>query len=66
MSRIYSYLKSLYSRMEKVKSVLEDYLEDYNLASSKEMKLVFFQDAIDHVSRYSKGYGHHLSQLLNP
>ncbi|XP_039271711.2 dynein axonemal heavy chain 6-like [Styela clava] len=46
--RIY---EDLTDRMEKVKTVLEDYLDDYNLASSKEMKLVFFQDAIDHVSR---------------
>ncbi|CAG5121595.1 unnamed protein product, partial [Candidula unifasciata] len=35
----------------KVKSVLNDYLDDYNMQSSKEMKLVFFMDAIEHVSR---------------
>ncbi|BFZ25685.1 hypothetical protein BsWGS_28724 [Bradybaena similaris] len=35
----------------KVKSVLTDYLDDYNMQSSKEMKLVFFMDAIEHVSR---------------
>ena len=28
------------------------YLDDFNLNSSKEMKLVFFMDAIQHVSRY--------------
>ncbi|ESP00270.1 hypothetical protein LOTGIDRAFT_177061, partial [Lottia gigantea] len=27
------------------------YLDDYNLQSSKEMKLVFFLDAIEHVAR---------------
>lgn len=27
------------------------YLEDFNMSSSKEMKLVFFMDAIEHVSR---------------
>lgn len=27
------------------------YLDDYNMQSSKEMKLVFFLDAIEHVSR---------------
>ena len=27
------------------------YLDDYNMNSSKEMKLVFFMDAIEHVSR---------------
>jgi len=37
--------------MDKVKTILEDYLDDYNMSSSKEMKLVFFQDAIDHLSR---------------
>ena len=27
------------------------YLDDFNMSSSKEMKLVFFLDAIEHVSR---------------
>lgn len=31
---------------------MEDYLDDYNMTSSKEMKLVFFEDAIEHVSRF--------------
>ena len=35
----------------KVKTVMEDYLDDYNLNSSKEMRLVFFQDAIEHITR---------------
>lgn len=39
--------------MEKIANVLEDYLDDYNLINPKEVKLVFFQDAIEHVSRYS-------------
>lgn len=30
---------------------LLQYLDDYNMQSSKEMKLVFFMDAIEHVSR---------------
>ena len=30
---------------------LMQYLEDFNMSSSKEMKLVFFLDAIEHVSR---------------
>lgn len=29
------------------------YLDDFNMSSSKEMKLVFFMDAIEHVSRYA-------------
>lgn len=39
--------------MEKIANVLQDYLDDYNLINPKEVKLVFFQDAIEHVSRYS-------------
>ncbi|XP_067839723.1 dynein axonemal heavy chain 6 [Heptranchias perlo] len=38
----------------KVKSVLQDYMEDYNMTSSKDMKLVFFQDAVEHVSRIAR------------
>lgn len=38
--------------MEKIRNVLQDYLDDYNLTNPKEVKLVFFQDAIEHVSRY--------------
>ena len=30
------------------------YLDDYNMSSSKEMKLVFFLDAIEHVSRIAR------------
>lgn len=39
--------------MEKIQSVLQDYLDDYNLTNAKDVKLVFFQDAIEHVSRYN-------------
>lgn len=37
--------------MEKIRQVLQDYLDDYNMTFAKETKLVFFQDAIEHVSR---------------
>uniref|UniRef100_A0A8D3CE91 Dynein, axonemal, heavy chain 6 n=1 Tax=Scophthalmus maximus TaxID=52904 RepID=A0A8D3CE91_SCOMX len=37
--------------MSKIRTVLQDYLDDYNVTFSKETKLVFFQDAIEHVSR---------------
>lgn len=37
--------------MEKIMGVLQDYLDDYNIITAKEVKLVFFQDAIEHVSR---------------
>ncbi|XP_032208513.1 dynein heavy chain 6, axonemal isoform X2 [Mustela erminea] len=40
--------------MEKIANVLEDYLDDYNLINPKEVKLVFFQDAIEHVSRIAR------------
>ncbi|KAK6493365.1 dynein heavy chain 6 [Huso huso] len=38
----------------KIKSVLQDYLDDYNMTNSKETKLVFFQDAVEHVSRIAR------------
>lgn len=34
--------------------ILDEYLDDYNLSSQKEMKLVFFQDAVEHVTRISR------------
>ncbi|XP_070535810.1 dynein axonemal heavy chain 6-like isoform X2 [Ptychodera flava] len=40
--------------LEKLKSVLVDYLDDFNMSSSKEMKLVFFLDAIQHVARIAR------------
>ncbi|XP_069834127.1 dynein axonemal heavy chain 6 [Dendropsophus ebraccatus] len=40
--------------MEKIRSVLQDYLDDYNMTNTKDVKLVFFQDAIEHVSRIAR------------
>ncbi|XP_076873752.1 dynein axonemal heavy chain 6 isoform X2 [Brachyhypopomus gauderio] len=40
--------------MEKIRKVLQDYLDDYNMTFAKETKLVFFQDAIEHVSRIAR------------
>ena len=40
--------------INKLRSVLIDYLDDYNMSSSKEMKLVFFLDAIRHVARIAR------------
>ncbi|KAM8939967.1 dynein axonemal heavy chain 6 [Pelodytes ibericus] len=40
--------------MEKIKSILQDYLDDYNLTNAKDVKLVFFQDAVEHVSRIAR------------
>ncbi|MCJ8749245.1 hypothetical protein PDJAM_G00174240 [Pangasius djambal] len=39
---------------EKIRNVLQDYLDDYNMTFAKETKLVFFQDAIEHVSRIAR------------
>lgn len=38
----------------KLSNVLVDYLEEYNLASTSTMKLVFFTDAVDHISRIAR------------
>ncbi|XP_062296546.1 dynein axonemal heavy chain 6 [Scomber scombrus] len=40
--------------MNKIKMVLQDYLDDYNMTFCKETKLVFFQDAVEHVSRIAR------------
>ncbi|KAI3352270.1 hypothetical protein L3Q82_005249 [Scortum barcoo] len=40
--------------MDKIQAVLQDYLDDYNMTFSKETKLVFFQDAVEHVSRIAR------------
>ncbi|XP_056265579.1 dynein axonemal heavy chain 6 [Pseudoliparis swirei] len=40
--------------MDNIQAILQDYLDDYNMAFSKETKLVFFQDAVEHVSRISR------------
>ncbi|XP_070782457.1 dynein axonemal heavy chain 6 [Enoplosus armatus] len=40
--------------MAKIQAVLQDYLDDYNMTFSKETKLVFFQDAVEHVSRIAR------------
>ncbi|CAI5679041.1 unnamed protein product [Oreochromis niloticus] len=40
--------------MNKIQTVLQDYLDDYNMTFSKEIKLVFFQDAIKHISRIAR------------
>ena len=44
----------MYSQSMLTLSRLLQYLDDYNMSSSKEMKLVFFLDAIEHVSRIAR------------
>ncbi|XP_029367943.1 dynein heavy chain 6, axonemal [Echeneis naucrates] len=40
--------------MSKIQTVLQDYLDDYNMTFSKKTKVVFFQNAIEHVSRIAR------------
>ncbi|NXD64149.1 DYH1 protein, partial [Eolophus roseicapillus] len=39
---------------EKLKAVIEDYLEEYNQVNTPELKLVLFMDAIQHICRISR------------
>ena len=40
--------------VKKLRNVLGDYLDDYNMNVTKEMNLVFFLDAVEHVSRIAR------------
>eukprot|EP00163_Fabomonas_tropica_P031149 TRINITY_DN730_c1_g1_i7.p1 TRINITY_DN730_c1_g1~~TRINITY_DN730_c1_g1_i7.p1 ORF type:complete len:4213 (+),score=1156.03 TRINITY_DN730_c1_g1_i7:1002-12641(+) len=40
--------------IRRVAKLLDDYLDEYNMNSKKEMRLVFFTDAIEHVSRIQR------------
>ncbi|XP_074097467.1 dynein heavy chain at 16F [Cotesia typhae] len=40
--------------VEKIKSVLQDYLDDYCLATKKDLKLIFFFHAIEHLCRIAR------------
>lgn len=40
--------------LKKLKSVLHEYLDDYNITATTKMNLVFFEDAIDHISRIAR------------
>eukprot|EP00116_Pleurobrachia_bachei_P000174 sb/3460436/ len=48
--RLYEDIKD----MDKLQRILNDYLDDYNMSCPKEMKLVFFLDAIQHISRIAR------------
>ena len=37
-----------------IPNILRDYLDDYNIQSNKELKLVFFMDAIEHLTRIAR------------
>ncbi|XP_022919976.1 dynein axonemal heavy chain 6 [Onthophagus taurus] len=49
-NRFYDEMKDIV----KLKNVLNDYLDDYNLMSSKQMDLIFFMDAIEHTCRIAR------------
>ena len=40
--------------LDKTKFVLQEYLEDYSISTAKEMNLIFFTDAIEHLCRLSR------------
>ena len=40
--------------MTKIRNVLQDYQEDYNLTNNKNTRLVFFMDAIEHIARIAR------------
>lgn len=42
------------TNIDKIKNVLQDYLDDYNLLESKEMKIIFFINAIEHSVRIAR------------
>ncbi|KAF0301061.1 Dynein heavy chain 6, axonemal [Amphibalanus amphitrite] len=39
---------------DKLQKVLQDYLDDYNVSGGREMQLVFFRDAVEHVTRLAR------------
>ncbi|XP_034941913.1 dynein heavy chain 6, axonemal [Chelonus insularis] len=49
-SRVYEEITDI----EKMKSILQDYLDDYCLNSKKDMKLIFFSHAIEHLCRLAR------------
>jgi dynein heavy chain len=48
--RIYSELED----MDKLNTLLEDYLEEYNVTLSRDMRLIFFLDAKQHITRIAR------------
>ena len=40
--------------MNRVIVVRQDYLDDYNVSGGREMQLVFFRDAVQHVTRLAR------------
>nr|XP_050848639.1 dynein axonemal heavy chain 6 [Vespula vulgaris] len=42
------------TNITRIKSVLQDYLDDYSLSSGQDMGIIFFMDAIEHVCRLAR------------
>lgn len=49
-NRIYEEIKDI----DKLKSILVDYMEDYNTMTGLDVTLILFQDAIEHVTRLAR------------
>ena len=49
-NRVYEEIRNV----EKLKSILFDYLQDYNAATGQDMNLILFQDAIEHILRLAR------------
>ncbi|XP_060520964.1 dynein axonemal heavy chain 6 [Cylas formicarius] len=49
-NRIYEELRNV----DKVKNILQDYLDDYNLMNNKDMKVIFFMKAMEHCIRIAR------------
>lgn len=49
-SRVYEEIKD----HVKLKTVLMEYLNDYNITTGKDMKLILFHDAIEHIIRLAR------------
>ncbi|XP_044766447.1 dynein axonemal heavy chain 6 [Coccinella septempunctata] len=42
------------TNIDKMRNILQDYMDDYSLLTAKEMKLIFFMDALEHVVRIAR------------
>ncbi|VDO08408.1 unnamed protein product [Rodentolepis nana] len=40
--------------MNKLKNIMEEYLDDYNIVNSKDTSMVFFTDAVQHICRIAR------------
>ena len=49
-SKAYEEIKDL----GKLKTILIEYLDDYNITATSKMNLIFFEDAIEHISRVAR------------